>query len=178
MRRSQLEHIIRAASVIADDDEIIIIGSQAILGQFPDSPEELCVSVEADVYPRNHPERWDLIDGTLGELSPFHDTFGYYAQGVEEGTATLPARWQERLVPIRNANTREATGWCLEVHDLLVSKYVANRPKDRRFVRAAIGAGLADRAELEARLAATSINDELRQLITQLIAADFARVTD
>lgn len=27
-------------------------------------------------------------------------------------------------------------------------------------------------------LAATSINDELRQLITQLIAADFARVTD
>ena len=30
----------------------------------------------------------------------FHDTFGYYAQGVVESTAQLPAGWQERLVPI------------------------------------------------------------------------------
>ena len=35
MTRKQLEHLIRAAAVIADDDEIVVIGSQAILGQFP-----------------------------------------------------------------------------------------------------------------------------------------------
>lgn len=34
MKRSELEHIIRAASMIADDDEVIIIGSQAIFGRF------------------------------------------------------------------------------------------------------------------------------------------------
>ncbi len=28
--------------------------------------------MEADVYPKNHPERSDLIDGSIGELSPFH----------------------------------------------------------------------------------------------------------
>jgi hypothetical protein len=101
VRRRELEHVIRAAADVADDDEIIVIGSQSILGKHPDAPAELCVSVEAHVYPRNHPERWELIDGSLGELSPFHDTFGYYAQGVEEGTATLPHGWQERLVPIK-----------------------------------------------------------------------------
>ena len=35
MRRSELEHLIRAAGAIAGDGELIIIGSQSILGQFP-----------------------------------------------------------------------------------------------------------------------------------------------
>jgi dihydrofolate reductase len=38
MQRSELEHLIRASGEVAGDDEIIIIGSQAILGQFPDAP--------------------------------------------------------------------------------------------------------------------------------------------
>lgn len=142
MTRLQLEHVIRAAAQIADDDEIIIIGSQAILGKYPSAPAELLRSMEADVYPKNRPDRADLIDGTIGELSPFHETFGYYAQGVGEETATLPRGWKERLVPVRNANTRDATGWCLEPHDLVLSKVVAWREKDREFVEAALRHGL------------------------------------
>ena len=38
MKRSELEHLIRAAGSIANDAEIVIIGSQSILGQFPDAP--------------------------------------------------------------------------------------------------------------------------------------------
>ena len=79
MTRQQLEHIIRASAEIADDDEIVIISGQSILGQFPDAPAELRVSVEADVFPKNHPERWEVIDGSIGEGSPFHETYGYYA---------------------------------------------------------------------------------------------------
>jgi hypothetical protein len=45
--RAQLEHLIRAAATIADDNEIVVIGSQAVLGQFPQAPPELLVSVEA-----------------------------------------------------------------------------------------------------------------------------------
>ena len=41
MTRDQLEHVIRAAATIAVDDEIVVIGSQAILGEYPDAPEEL-----------------------------------------------------------------------------------------------------------------------------------------
>jgi hypothetical protein len=65
MTRQQLEHLIRDAAVIADDDELVVIGSQSILGQYPDAPATLLVSVEADLYPKNHPERADLIDGTI-----------------------------------------------------------------------------------------------------------------
>jgi hypothetical protein len=41
VNRLQLEHLIRAASSIADDPDIVIIGSQAILGQYPDAPDSL-----------------------------------------------------------------------------------------------------------------------------------------
>jgi hypothetical protein len=55
MRRRDLEHFVRAAADIVDDDEIVVIGSQAILGQCPDAPTELRVSMEADFYPKNRP---------------------------------------------------------------------------------------------------------------------------
>ncbi len=173
MKRSQLEHVIRAVSTIADDDEIIIIGSQSILGQFPDAPAALLISVEADVFPKNKPERADLIDGSIGEDSPFHAEFGYYAQGVGETTATLPDGWRDRLIPIRNANTRGATGLCLEVHDLLISKYVAGREKDLMFTREAVSRGLADRATLRARLVSTNMDPIVRDRVSSRIDADF-----
>jgi len=174
VKRADLEHIIRAAATIADDDELIVVGSQAVLGQFPDAPEEMLRSDEADVYPKNKPERWELIDGAIGELSTFHETFGYYAQGVEEGVATLPRDWKTRLVPLSNAATRGATGLCLELHDLLISKYVANREKDRRYCRAAAKSGLASRATLEQRLAETELEAAQRELIQGLITHDFS----
>ena len=173
MTRQQLEHIIRASADIADDDEIVIIGSQSILGQFPDAPTELRVSVEADVFPKNHPERWDLIDGSIGEGSPFHETYGYYAQGVAEDTATLPAGWRERLVAVKNANTRGATGLCLDVHDLVISKYVAAREKDDHFVRVAIRSGLVDEKVLRTRLAATEMASARREQIEARVTHDF-----
>jgi hypothetical protein len=35
---------------LAGSDAIVVVGSQAILAQFPDAPAELLVSQEADVY--------------------------------------------------------------------------------------------------------------------------------
>ena len=71
MTRLNLEHILRASGAIADDPDIVVIGSQAVLGQFPDADPALLVSMEARVYPLNYPERSDLIDGSIGEASPF-----------------------------------------------------------------------------------------------------------
>ena len=110
MRREHLEHLIRAAADIAADDDIVVVGSQAILASSADAPEEMLVSVEADVYPRGHPERADVIDGAIGEGSPFHETFGYYAHGVGPETAKAPEGWEHRLIPLRNEDTRGATG--------------------------------------------------------------------
>jgi hypothetical protein len=83
---------------------------------------------------------------------------------VDDTTAVLPDGWAERLVPIENANTGGAVGWCLEVHDLAVSKLVAGRPQDVRFLQALTREGMVDRAVLEARLSSVRLpEDRLRQ---------------
>ena len=72
MNRAALEHILRAAAAITDERDFVVIGSQAVLGQFPHAPDALLVSIEADIYPRQAPAKSDLIDGAIGELSMFH----------------------------------------------------------------------------------------------------------
>jgi len=118
MNRTQLEHIIRAASRISDDSEIVVIGSQAVHAQEMRLPPIAYTSEEADVCPRNYPERADNIDFANGELSSFHETFGYYAHGVSPATAILATGWEQRLIRLSNANTDGATGFCLDVHDV------------------------------------------------------------
>lgn len=172
MNRSELEHIIRASGSISGDDEIIILGSQAILGQFPDSPHSLLVSMEADVVPKNLPEKADLIDGSIGEASLFQQNFGYYAHGISLDTATLPRGWQERLVKISNANTRGVTGWCLEVHDLALSKYAAGREKDLRFTRDLLTEKLVDPKTLIERLELMPLDRTMYGLIKERITRD------
>lgn len=174
MTRSELEHVIRAAGAIAGDREIVVIGSQAVLAQYPDAPKALLQSMEADVFPRNHPERADQIDGAIGEGSRFHEQFGYYAQAVSEATATLPSGWQERLVRVSNANTGGVAGLCLEVHDLALSKYVAGRPKDLDFTAVLARHGLTQKKMLIERLGGTPVAPRLRKLVAGRIRRDFA----
>jgi len=134
MKRSDLEHILRASKSATGETEFIVIGSQAILGRFPDAPRVLRQSMETDLYPRYRPDLSELIEGSLGELSLFHQTFGYRADGVSPDTATLPQGWEERLTPLSNENTGGATGWCLDPHDLAISKLAARREKDLAYV--------------------------------------------
>ena len=169
MNRAELEHVIRAAAVVADDEEIVVIGSQAVLGQFPDAPESLLASREADVYPRNHPARSEDVDGSLGDGSYFDSTYGYYAHGVGPETATLPAGWEERLVAVRNANTGGATGWCLEIHDLLLSKCVAGRERDWEFVEDALRHGLAEPEEMRRRLRDLPMDESAIEAVGQTV---------
>ena len=173
MTRSELEHVIRAAGAIADDREIVVIGSQAVLGQFPDAPAALLASMEADVFPLNRPDRADLIDGAIGEGSRFHEQFGYYAQGVGQATATLPKGWRERLVRVSNANTGGIEGLCLEVHDLAISKYVAGREKDLAFTAALAHHALTNLAMLKQHLKRTRLTPALRKLASGRVLRDF-----
>lgn len=86
---------------------------------------------------------------------------------MDETTATLPAGWRERLVPIRNENTRGATGWCLEVHDPAVSKLVAGREKDLAFIAALFRHKLAASKVLGERLGRTPLPDSKRALAAE-----------
>lgn len=162
MNRQQLEHILRASGAITGADEFVVIGSQSILASYPDAPPELLHSTEADIFSLHAPEAAGLIDGTIGEMSPFHQTFGYYAHGVGEDTATLPDGWRDRLIPVSGPGTGGATGLCLEPHDLAVSKLVAGRDKDTAYVGAMLRHGLVGVELLRERLRDTAITDDLR----------------
>jgi hypothetical protein len=165
MKRHEIEHLIRAAGAITDSNEIIVIGSQSILGMYPDAPDSLLKSREVDLIPFQHPERTDLIDGVIGELSPFDETFGYYADGVDKTTAILPDGWESRLVKIENDNTNNIIGWCLEPEDLMVSKLYAGREKDIDFVSVAINVDIVDVNLIRSRIMMVSNNDYKRQVV-------------
>ncbi len=146
MRRDEFEHVIVAAAEVSAEREIVVIGSQAILGSVEDPPASMLLSMEADVYPLNAPDKAEEIDGSLGDGSPFHGAYGYYAHGVGPETAVAPAGWEERLVrvevPPRAGRADGAVALCLEVHDLVLAKCAAGRDRDWAFAADAISAAI------------------------------------
>ena len=152
MNRAELEHVIQAAHKIVGGD-IVVIGSQAVLRAFPDAPQAMLRSPEADVYPRDEPERAIEIDGAIGVFTMFHDLYGYYAHGVGPETPHAPAGWEGRMlkiqVPPMMRGDDYITAWFLEIHDLALSKLAAGREKDFEFVIEALRARLIDRDNLE-----------------------------
>lgn len=174
MRRHELEHVIRVAADVSKDSEIVVLGSQAILGQFPDAPEALLFSQEADLYPLNRPESALEIDGALGDGSRFHEAFGYYAHGVGPETAKPPAGWEQRLIAVRVApppgSRQTATGWCLEANDLVLAKCVAGRDRDWEFAQEAIRHGLVEPAELLRRLPDLPVTEAGRESVREALA--------
>lgn len=167
MNREQLEHAIRTACQIIGHVEVIVIGSQAILGSFDESqlPADATRSMECDILPMAGSEAEtrllaDLIEEVAGEWSPFESLHGFSIDGVDLETAILPDGWRARLIRVQNDNTAapggepKFTGWCLEQHDLCAAKLCAGREKDHEFVRALLQADLIDPATLTARLRA------------------------
>lgn len=155
MKREEFEHAVRAAAAVLGEHEVLVIGSQALHASVAgDLPLEVSRSVEVDVAAMDDPagRLADLVDGSIGEASMFHATFGYYAQGVVVTTAVLPAGWRKRLVRFDVPGTDGVVAWCLEPHDLWVSKAIAGRPKDLEFCRAVIDAGFVDGDLLRKRL--------------------------
>lgn len=156
MRRHEFDHVIAAAAIVSGEREIVVIGSQAILGNVDDPPESMLFSMEADVYPRNDPGKADEIEGSLGEGSLFQSTYGYYAQGVGPETVVGPAGWEKRLVrveiPPRPGQSEGAIAFCLEIHDLVLAKCAAGRDRDWVFAQDALAANLVQIDELFRRI--------------------------
>jgi hypothetical protein len=171
MTREQLERAIRAACEIANDSEIWVFGSQAILGEFPDAPEDLRASIEVDVQPKNRLDNVGAIDGMLGEQSQFYHTHGFYLHGLPiKEAAVLPRGWERRAKPVRDAIlTNDNIGWCLERHDLAASKLAAYREKDRDFVRVLLTEGMLVVETFIERINLLKIDEEKRDLLLQWI---------
>jgi hypothetical protein len=189
MTRDELAHILRAEAQISQDPAILVIGSQAVLGTYHESalPREAWLSAEADLawWSDTDPDdartvpRSDQVDGAIGELSMFHSTHGYYAQGVDVTTAKLPDGWMGRLVRFPSTSAQPAEAVCLEVHDLAISKLVAMRQKDLGFTMALLQWRLLDPDVLAARAEAlTCVPPLTRRRVLEWIARARTRIQE
>jgi hypothetical protein len=173
MYRSQLQHVILEIGRRFDLRDFHVVGSAAILAVMPNPPEgALTATRDVDVIPPEDDERLaDRISFVLGEASEFDLEHGYYAQGVTSKTPRYaPAGWTARAVPVR---VDKYTGWCMEPHDLVLSKLGAGREKDLAFAKSAAALGLLRCDELLQRLQDVACTNEHRRQIEARIGALF-----
>ncbi len=160
MRREEFDHLIRAVGDALGRSEIIVIGSQSILGARPDVrqfPERLVMSTEVDFLPAPDPDELlaDQIDSDLGELSQFFETYGVYAEGVSMKTAKLSPGWEGRLVSYETEATNGVVARCLDPHDLAAAKLIAGRDHDYDFCRVLLLSGFVSPDVVRVRLTET-----------------------
>ena len=173
MRREHFNHLIAAAAQISGEREIVVIGSQAILGAVDEPPESMLLSMEVDIYPRNDPAKAEEIDASLGDGSPFQGAHGYYAHGVGPETAKAPRGWRDRLIrveiPPRVRQQAGVVALCIEPCDLVLAKCAAGRDRDWDFARDALEAGLVDLGELIGRIDDLPIDRADREHVRQML---------
>jgi hypothetical protein len=108
---------------------------------------------EKKKHPDEAPEASEHIDALFGSGSQFHQTHGFYIDGVDENTATLPAGWQTRAV-VRQIDVggRIVTAVAPCPEDLIVSKLARLDDKDKSFIEAYHSARPLDRSVIEERI--------------------------
>jgi len=173
MKKRHVDHVLRAAGRITGERQFIIVGSQALHGKHPDIADDIVMSAEVDLIAKKAPATTELLNA-IGADSPFHESFGYYADPVDATSAILPKGWKGRLVNLPKGDTEGVIGLCLDPHDLAIAKYVARRDKDRVFTRELARRGLVKRAKLLALVADTPVEERVRERMRKNIELDFA----
>lgn len=117
----------------------------------------------------------------IGVDSPFHETYGYYADPVDENTAVLPKNWKNRLSNLKLSGANAGIkAYCIDPHDLAVAKLAAGRDKDRLFIRELIVRKLVDPAVVQRRIGTTPVADAKKVLMVALLlrlVAECGRLT-
>ncbi len=170
MTKAEFEDLLKRAGKIARDRDFFLIGSQSLRGVSPVVPRDFPKTIEADLYPRRHPQAWSLLRAELGNQSKFYKQHGYYLDCVDPGLATLPGGWTERLIPFRTPRTGGVTAWCLDPNDLFASKLAAWREKDRQFLRAMLRRKFARPGIVRRRIGELPVSSSHRLELTQLLA--------
>jgi hypothetical protein len=172
LKKRHIDHLLRAAGELTGERQFIIIGSQALHGKHPDVAATIARSAEIDLVSKSTANRAQWLNA-IGHDSPFHESFGYYADPADETTAKLPKGWKSRLVALPEGDTNGVRGLCLDPHDLAISKYVARREKDLLFTRELAKRGYTARRRLLELVKDTPVSDEVRTRIREDIGRDF-----
>ncbi|MGH7601241.1 MAG: hypothetical protein ACREOI_33200, partial [bacterium] len=136
MTLEQFDHICRAAAAVAGVQQVYVFGANAIIPWLAQVQHTIPLpnfvpSRELDISAGD--EKLDtLIDGSIGELSSFDQTFSVYAHGVNLAAFQAPANWRQRT----GKRIEPVSGIEIIVphpHDLIISKLSVGRPKDFDF---------------------------------------------
>ncbi len=154
LRKADIAHLVRAATGVTGRNTFVIVGTGAVIAQLKTVPLDLMETREIDIYVPDDVDGdsiSDLIDGSIGEGSPFDEAFGYYAHGVGPLTACLPDDWAARAVRYEVANVPGVVCLCPEANDIALSKLCAWREKDRAWLAAGLSTGVLSLSIMAAR---------------------------
>ena len=160
LRKADIAHLVRAATGVTGRDTFVIVGTGAVIAQLKTVPLDLMETREIDISVPDVPDGdaiSDLIDGSIGEGSPFDEAFGYDAHGVGPFTACLPDDWATRAVRYALPNSPGVVCLCPEVNDIALSQLCAWRETDRAWLEAGLSTGVLNLPAMAAR--ATSIGN-------------------
>lgn len=160
IRRPDIDHMLRAAGDLTGQTRFVLVGSAAVVAWAPDVPAVMAMTSEIDIFGLNDdPEETAFeIDSALGQGSLFHDTHGYFVDGVSPDTARLPNGWRERARPIQTT-TGNVTALVPEPDDIAVSKLVRCSDKDLTFLVAGFRHGIFNRSTVIDRARSLDIAD-------------------
>ena len=178
------EDLLRAARSVATHfsaDRVIIVGSQAILLTWPDAPVVMKITPEIDIYPENNRD-WEQrnpgfeasveISVLFGEMSQFHQRFGFYLDGVDENTARMPPDWLDHAETMEiDVYGRAVIIVCPSIEDVIVSKLHRLVEKDITFIKACAEARPMNRKRILDRFRATGPDQALIDRAENLFAS-------
>ena len=159
MTLEALFDLLRNAKKLCGHAEYVVVGSVSVLGmsEVAALPADMTVSIDADCYTRLDPARVFDLQGKLGEGSDYHRAHGIYLDPVSPKLPTLPQDWESRLIRIERDGVIAAF---LDPNDAAISKLARSEPRDLRWVRAGIQAGLVSIPALKLRSGRTSYLDD------------------
>lgn len=73
---------------------------------------------------------------------------------------------------LQNENTRGITGWAVEIHDLVLGKYLSGREKDLEFNKQVVGLGLVSREKLLGRIGDWELPEAIKEQIRTKIESE------
>lgn len=173
MRRDTLFALLGQARALCGHRDYVVIGSLSILGLEGDFdiPDDMTLSVDVDCYAKEDPGRTADLVQALGENSAYHLDYGCFLDPVSPGLPSLPDGWADRLVAIEHGGVR---AWFLDPNDAAISKYARGEPRDLRWIRAGIRAGVVSLPIVRARLRNTSFLDGVEQERARALVDDDA----
>lgn len=154
MTLEALQHLIRSAKALAEDRDMLVLGSASLLASFPELglPDALLASTyDADICPQPYDEITAvMLDEALGENRAYFQRHGYHADVLRESIfETFPTGWADRLQPIPGTPGSHA----MDPHDLAAVKILVGRDKDLDLIQALHQSGRLDASLVKERIA-------------------------